>query len=54
MKANPGALSQLTADLHETDKACAYGVAQGDAKDFVPATHDMYLGIIEARKLQGN
>jgi phosphonate transport system substrate-binding protein len=44
-------VTQLTADLWETDKDCAYGVAQGDAKDFVPATHDMYLGIIEARKL---
>ncbi len=46
-------VTTLTADLWETDKACAYGVAAGDAKDFVPATHDMYLGIIEARKLSG-
>jgi len=42
----------LTADLHETDKACAYGVAAGEAKDFVPVTLDAYTGIIEARKLQ--
>ncbi|MEY4871452.1 MAG: phosphonate transporter substrate-binding protein [Pseudomonadota bacterium] len=43
---------QLTADLHETDKACAYGVAAGEAKDFIPVTLDAYTGIIEARKLQ--
>ncbi len=42
----------LTADLHETDKDCAYGVAAGEAKDFVPVTHDAYLAIIEARKFQ--
>ncbi|KAF0174629.1 MAG: phosphonate transport system substrate-binding protein [Rhodobacteraceae bacterium] len=46
-------VTALTADLWETDKACAYGVAAGDAKDFVPATHDMFLGIIDARKLSG-
>ena len=46
-------VTALTADLWETDKACAYGVAAGDAKDFVPATHDMFLGIVEARKLSG-
>lgn len=44
-------VTKLTADLHETDKACAYGVAAGEAKDFVPVKHDEYLGIIEARKL---
>lgn len=42
----------LTADLHETDKACAYGVAAGEAMDFIPVTLDAYSGIIEARKLQ--
>lgn len=46
-------VTALTADLWETDKACAYGVAAGDAKDFVPATHDMFLGIIDAGKLSG-
>jgi phosphonate transport system substrate-binding protein len=45
-------VTQVTADLHETDKDCAYGVAQGEARDFVPVTHDAYLGIIAARKLQ--
>ncbi|MES2666521.1 MAG: phosphonate ABC transporter substrate-binding protein [Pseudomonadota bacterium] len=53
----PGAVKDkvtaLTADLWETDKACAYGVASGDARDFVPATHEMYKGIVEARKLSG-
>ena len=34
------------------DKECAYNVAAGEAQDFVPVTHDQYLGIIAARKLQ--
>jgi phosphonate transport system substrate-binding protein len=34
------------------DPECAYNVAAGDAKDFVPVKHDDYLGIIAARKLQ--
>jgi phosphonate transport system substrate-binding protein len=34
------------------DPACAYNVAAGDAKDFVPVKHEDYLGIIAARKLQ--
>ena len=46
-------VTQITADMWETDKTCAYGIAAGDAKDFVPATHDMFLGIVEARKLSG-
>lgn len=46
-------VTKLTADLWETDPKCAYGVASGEAKDFVPATHDMFLGIVEARKLSG-
>jgi phosphonate transport system substrate-binding protein len=45
-------VTQITADLWETDPTCAYGVAAGDAKDFVPVSHDEYLGIIAARKLQ--
>lgn len=47
-------VTALTADLHETDKECAYGVAAGEAKDFIPVTHDAFLGVVEARKLQGN
>ena len=34
------------------DPACAYNVAAGEAKDFVPVKHEDYLGIIAARKLQ--
>ena len=34
------------------DKECAYNVAAGEAKDFVPVTHEQYLGVIAARKLQ--
>ncbi len=44
-------VTQLTADLWETDKECAYNVAGGDAKDFVPVKHDDYLGVIAARKM---
>ncbi|MBC7735718.1 MAG: phosphonate ABC transporter substrate-binding protein [Candidatus Saccharibacteria bacterium] len=42
----------LTADLWETDKECAYNVAAGEAKDFVPVEASMYDGILAARKLQ--
>jgi phosphonate transport system substrate-binding protein len=45
-------VTQLTADLWETDPECAYNVAAGEAKDFVPVTHDAYLGVVAARKLQ--
>ena len=42
----------MTADLWETDKECAYNVAGGEAKDFVPAEATMYDGVLAARKLQ--
>jgi len=45
-------VTQLTADLWEADPECAYSVAAGDAKDFVPVTHAEYQGILDARKLQ--
>jgi phosphonate transport system substrate-binding protein len=45
-------VTALTADLWETDKECAYAVAAGDAKDFVPVEHSMYEGVLAARKLQ--
>ena len=45
-------VTALTADLWETDKECAYGVAAGDAKDFIPVEHSMYEGVLAARKLQ--
>ena len=38
--------------MWETDPDCAYNVAAGEAMDFVPVTHEDYLGIIAARKLQ--
>ncbi len=38
--------------MWETDKECAYNVAAGDAKDFVPVKHEDYQGIIDARKMQ--
>ena len=37
--------------MWETDKECAYNVAAGDAKDFVPVRHEDYAGIIAAREL---
>ena len=45
-------VTALTANLWETDKACAYAVAAGDAKDFIPVEHSMYEGVLAARKLQ--
>jgi phosphonate transport system substrate-binding protein len=45
-------VTQITADLWETDAECAYGVAAGEAKDFVPVEHSAYTGIIAARQLQ--
>ncbi|NJM82172.1 MAG: phosphonate ABC transporter substrate-binding protein [Tabrizicola sp.] len=38
--------------MWETDAECAYAVAAGEAKDFVPVKHEDYLGIIAARKLE--
>ena len=43
-------MTTLIADLHETDSDCAYGVANGEALDFIPVTHDTYLSVIEARR----
>ncbi len=45
-------VTQLTADLWEKDPTCAYAVAAGDAKDFVPVEHAEFDGILAARKLQ--
>lgn len=45
-------ITTLTADLWETDPECAYNVAAGDAKDFVPVTQAEYEGVLAARKLQ--
>ncbi|MDP4033793.1 MAG: phosphonate ABC transporter substrate-binding protein [Pseudorhodobacter sp.] len=38
--------------MWQTDPTCAYNVAAGEAKDFVPVKHEDYAGIIAARKLQ--
>ena len=38
--------------MWQDDPKCAYALSHGDAKDLVPVTHDAYLGIIAARKLQ--
>ena len=45
-------VTALTADLWETDPECAYSVAAGEAKDFVPVEHKAYDGILAARKMQ--
>jgi phosphonate transport system substrate-binding protein len=45
-------VTQITADLWETDPECAYGVAAGEAKDFVAVEASAYDGILAARKLQ--
>jgi phosphonate transport system substrate-binding protein len=45
-------VTTLTADLWETDPECAYSVAAGDAKDFVPVALEAYEGVLAARKLQ--
>ncbi len=45
-------VTKLSDDLAETDKECFYGVSGGENLDFVEITHDYYLGILEARKLQ--
>ncbi len=45
-------VTQLTADLWETDPECAYAVAAGEAKDFVPVEQSAYEGILAARKMQ--
>ena len=45
-------VTQITADLWETDAECAYAVAAGEAKDFVPVEHSAYDGILAARKMQ--
>lgn len=38
--------------IWQDDPACAYALSHGDAQDLVPVSHDAYLGIIAARKLQ--
>lgn len=40
----------LVANLHETDRDCAYGVAQGETAGFRPIDHSAYETIIEVRR----
>ncbi|MDO9639235.1 MAG: phosphonate ABC transporter substrate-binding protein [Pseudotabrizicola sp.] len=42
----------ITDTMWQDDPTCAYALSHGDALDLVPVTHDAYLGIIAARKLQ--
>lgn len=42
----------LVDTMWETDKECAYAVAAGEAKDFVPVAHVDFEGVVAARKLQ--
>ena len=44
-------VTKLTEDLWETDPECAYNVAAGEAKDFIPVEASVYDGILAARKL---
>ena len=43
-------MTALMASLPSMDPECAYGVIAGEARGFMPITHDAYLSIIEARK----
>ncbi len=45
-------VNTLVDTMWETDPECAYAVAAGEAKDFVPVTHDQFQGVVDARKLQ--
>ncbi|MBU2962849.1 phosphonate ABC transporter substrate-binding protein [Citreicella sp. C3M06] len=47
-------VTELTANLWEEDPDCAYGVAAGDAKDFIPVTHEQYKSIVAARQSVSN
>ncbi len=47
-------MTGLMASLKSMDEDCFYGVAAGEAKGFMPITHDAYEVIIEARKLKSN
>ena len=47
-------MTGLMASLKSMDEECAYGVLQGDAKGFMPITHEAYVSIVEARKAKSN
>ncbi|MGB3553294.1 MAG: phosphonate ABC transporter substrate-binding protein [Jannaschia sp.] len=43
-------MTELVADLIETDADCAYGVAAGETAGFEPITHEAYETIVEVRR----
>ena len=43
-------MTALMASLNSLDPECAYGVAAGETKGFMPITHEAYVNIVEARK----
>ncbi len=45
-------VNMLVDTMWQTNPECAYAVAAGEAKDFVPVTHDEFQGVVDARKLQ--
>jgi len=44
-------VNDIVDNMWATDKECAYSVAAGEAKDFVPVTAAQYDGVVAARKL---
>lgn len=45
-------MTELVANLAETDPECAYGVAAGETAGFAPVTHDAYESIIAIREAE--
>jgi len=43
-------MTGLIASMNSIDPDCAYNIAAGETKGFMPITHDAYVNIIEARK----
>jgi phosphonate transport system substrate-binding protein len=43
-------VTEVVANLHETDQDCAYGVAAGETAGFQPIAHDAYETIVEVRR----
>lgn len=47
-------MTGLVASLKSIDPDCAYGVAAGETRGFMPITHEAYDAIIKARELKSN
>ncbi|MBG6146935.1 phosphonate transport system substrate-binding protein [Labrenzia sp. EL_208] len=43
-------MTGLVASLNSIDPDCAYNIAAGETKGFMPITHEAYVNIVEARK----